>query len=369
MISTWIIAAVEESRRSKDNSIDSPLGRLESLTSWSANTLDDNDGTDSNSSKLNMSEQLGDLIEFMEMALLSPMDLHDEIHPQPKPFDSSNLNSGATTPVARKGGKSNQIPAVNYAPFTVKTEDDTTNAEEELQRVDRIARYNLGGTSGLIYILQKLPSDLEIPERLGNLLAATGLWNMLDSNRTGDELASAPVRRGLYSLLTVLVTRHETYTKEKLLTVAGPAVLSSVWKETDGSVLGGVVVAEAVTVLLTRFREVWLLHNDGAAEESGTQEQADDDGEESDAASESEDEADADPVKAYGDRVEADDVKKATLTTNKATLGSKAYSDFLAYLQKGCNGSPNEGYPTVLVVLSTIPAEVSRTRSIVSIHR
>lgn len=37
---------------------------------------------------------------------------------------------------------------------------------------------------------------------------------------------------------------------------------------------------------------------------------------------------------------------------------SEAYREFLQFLELGCAGSPVDGYPTVLVVLSTIPSSV-----------
>jgi E3 ubiquitin-protein ligase listerin len=38
--------------------------------------------------------------------------------------------------------------------------------------------------------------------------------------------------------------------------------------------------------------------------------------------------------------------------------GSLAYQEFLQFLELGCSGSPRDGYPTVVVVLSTIPSHV-----------
>ncbi len=39
--------------------------------------------------------------------------------------------------------------------------------------------------------------------------------------------------------------------------------------------------------------------------------------------------------------------------------GNWPYHKFLKFLQSGCNGSPLEGYPIVVLVLSTIPHAVS----------
>lgn len=35
-----------------------------------------------------------------------------------------------------------------------------------------------------------------------------------------------------------------------------------------------------------------------------------------------------------------------------------AYSEFLQFLELGCSGSPTQGYPTIVVILSTIPSSV-----------
>ena len=37
---------------------------------------------------------------------------------------------------------------------------------------------------------------------------------------------------------------------------------------------------------------------------------------------------------------------------------SQAYVEFLQFLQLGCSGSPLQGYPTVMIILSTIPSSV-----------
>jgi len=39
---------------------------------------------------------------------------------------------------------------------------------------------------------------------------------------------------------------------------------------------------------------------------------------------------------------------------------SQAYLEFLQFLQLGCSGSPLQGYPTVVITLSTIPSSVRR---------
>ena len=44
--------------------------------------------------------------------------------------------------------------------------------------------------------------------------------------------------------------------------------------------------------------------------------------------------------------------------TKEGKKSSGAYQDFLHFLQLGCSESPVQGYPTVLIALSTIPSSV-----------
>lgn len=42
---------------------------------------------------------------------------------------------------------------------------------------------------------------------------------------------------------------------------------------------------------------------------------------------------------------------------------SPAYREFLQFLELGCSGSPLQGYPTIIVIISTIPPSVRGSRS------
>lgn len=75
-----------------------------------------------------------------------------------------------------------------------------------------------------------------------------------------------------------------------------------------------------------------------------------------DVESESEDEEDEGEDEEEGEQTKtAEEV--ATLKTPKPSL---AYQEFLQFLQLGCSGSPVQGYPTVMIILSTIPSSVSQ---------
>ena len=45
-------------------------------------------------------------------------------------------------------------------------------------------------------------------------------------------------------------------------------------------------------------------------------------------------------------------------STTALTSPSEAYTEFLQFLATGCSGSPTQGYPTVILILSTIPSSV-----------
>lgn len=53
-----------------------------------------------------------------------------------------------------------------------------------------------------------------------------------------------------------------------------------------------------------------------------------------------------------------DDVKKSLSEGVNITRPSRAYQEFLGFLESGCAGAPLQGYPAVVVFVSTIPSSV-----------
>lgn len=53
------------------------------------------------------------------------------------------------------------------------------------------------------------------------------------------------------------------------------------------------------------------------------------------------------------------DMAKGPIRDAKPDAKPAAYGDFLQFLQLGCNGSPVQGYPVVVIVLSTLSSPVS----------
>lgn len=56
--------------------------------------------------------------------------------------------------------------------------------------------------------------------------------------------------------------------------------------------------------------------------------------------------------------VENDDEPQHAASSLPQKQASQAYREFLQFLQLGCSGSPLQGYPTVMIILSTIPSSV-----------
>ena len=64
------------------------------------------------------------------------------------------------------------------------------------------------------------------------------------------------------------------------------------------------------------------------------------------------------------DEVDEDEHKEGTLNCAQQTqspnghVESHAYKEFLQFLELGCYGSALQGYPTIIIIMSTIPTSV-----------
>ncbi|EIW76996.1 hypothetical protein CONPUDRAFT_157270 [Coniophora puteana RWD-64-598 SS2] len=150
---------------------------------------------------------------------------------------------------------------------------------------------------------------------------------------------------------------------EPLLSVLGPAVLRSAWVETDPGVRSA--ITRPVLIFLKEYPNAWLVDAEAAAaagvshdgdredEEKGELEGGDEDEDEG-----TEDDGDESGEENDGEALAATTSVKHPLAPTRRQLPSPAYTDFLSYLALGCAGSPIEGYPSVLIVLSTIPSSI-----------
>lgn len=69
------------------------------------------------------------------------------------------------------------------------------------------------------------------------------------------------------------------------------------------------------------------------------------------------------PAEDYSDSDHSDDEDQSEAHRNTATTShhvepSTPYREFLQFLEHACSGSPAQGYPTVVIILSTIASPV-----------
>lgn len=346
-------AAVEEGRRGTVGSGEEAMTAWEDFVEWQEEAKGENaDGT---ITKLSMAENLELLVNYLRLAVLDPQELYRQVHPPP-------VKASEPPPpvlVGKKGakgkGSQSQTPKGYYTPST-ETEPEETE-EDIIALNERNTRYQMSGLVGLAYLLRNVSTEALEKEYFVNFLSDPQLWRLFTTPANSSEsadVAAPPVRQALYEALLVLSTRHESYMRSKLFTTAGPVFLRNVWTEADASVWSGRAVPDAVVAFLTKFKEIWLYEDNDSDEQvepgnADVKESAEDSAEETEEG-DSDSEAE-DAVRASGLAVRA--------TNSKAsTIGQIAYRDFLAYLQRACNGSPFIGYQFVLVVVSTIPETV-----------
>lgn len=307
IVGSWLSAAVEEGRRPGGRDC---MAAFERVADWSGAAEPDE------AQQLNMPDHLANIVGYLRLATLAPAELHEDIHPPPLPSTSAS-NSGRSTPAkTSKSAPHPFISEMSAASYEQREADEKARQDAAVIEEETFNRYRFFGLLALTYVLQSVATlgDLE------SFLQEESLWDLVASG-------TPPVRRAVYLVIQALVTKHHDFCKERLVAVIGSHLLSNVWKEEDAGVWSGGAVSEALLLFLTKFRQVWLL--DGQAGD-----QNEDDNKDDDASDSSED------------------------STDGAGAGHAGFESFLSFLQKGCNGFPAEGYPTLLVVLSTVPEQI-----------
>lgn len=344
-------AAVEEGRRGTVGSGEEAMAAWEDFVEWQGDSQSEE--TDGSVTKLNMAENLEILVDYLRLAVLDPQELYRQVHPPPVKASEPP----APVLIGKKGakgkGSQSQTPK-GYLTPSAEAEPEETE-EDIIALTERNTRYQISGLVGLAYLLRHVSTDALEKEYFGGFLSDPQLWRLFTTpaNSTEpSEVAAPPVRQALYETLLVLSTSHESYMRSNLYATAGPVFLRNVWTETDASVWSGRAVPDAVVAFLTKFKEIWLFEDTDKQEDPENDDDKDpvecspEDTEEEDSETESEKEVQA---------IVPDDPATGLELT---TIGQIAYHDFLAYLQRACNGSPFIGYQLVLVVVSTIPETV-----------
>ncbi|KAF9652581.1 hypothetical protein BDM02DRAFT_3088924 [Thelephora ganbajun] len=249
------------------------------------------------------------LISFIRQTIFDPLGVYSAVNPTQPSVD--------TKPV-KKGVKPQ--PRVQGPP-------ETPPADEEPE-AERKGRVRAGGLGSVKYILgiNLLRLGASSREAIEEILSSSLLWTSLscgeqppsdDSECFGYE--QPLVRRAAWSLLfSVLLERRGEL--DAFLSTLSVSILRSAWVERD--VVVRTNMWQPLLKFITEYPQCWELDAHFRKDADG---------------SESESETVSDP----------------------GLLPSVAYKDFLRFLELGCRGSPRQGYPVLVIVLSTIPHSVS----------
>ncbi|KAK7439775.1 hypothetical protein VKT23_017349 [Stygiomarasmius scandens] len=145
-----------------------------------------------------------------------------------------------------------------------------------------------------------------------------------------------------FSRLECTQAANTAYFNE-ILPIMSTAVLRSAFVEQDTAVQ--VAMWQPLLVFLKEVRDAWQLEMTFSAKQRQTEGREEEEEEENEDGEDGED-GEEETTNAKGEK----DIRRQ--------LVSLAYLDFLQFLQLGCSGSPIQGYPTVVIILSTIPSEV-----------
>ncbi|WVQ74909.1 hypothetical protein IAR50_004517 [Cryptococcus sp. DSM 104548] len=318
VLGSWMVAALEEGRRSGGAALKSWVGS----TTWKL--------TGEGDERIDLSQQLDALVEYLTLSTVDPVTLHDNIHPAPVFSESA---SQAPTP---KKNPNKAAKSKTPAPISRQVATPVPAEEEEVVE-ERLVRYRVGGLVGLTSLLQSWSQigATELPEGLVSLLRNPGLWialspEIIDKTENPGALGTAqpPIRRAAYSLLNVLITSFDKIIGEpEVLKMVSSAVLGGCWMEKEAAVWE--TAGSAVAKFVRRWPECWTLT---ATTRPVKDEESSDD-------HDSETEQDA----------------PATQSEGSPQVTFPHYTSFLDFASTICPSIPGLTYPIILVVLSTLP--------------
>ncbi|KAF8151620.1 hypothetical protein B0H34DRAFT_801324 [Crassisporium funariophilum] len=236
---------------------------------------------------------------FVQRAILDPSGVYTYLNPVPPPAPLAPVkrNAGKLSSVSTPGG--DQTPRLKID-------------EQEESKQDRRARLRIAALGAARWILGSTPT---LPE---DFFSNPALWSSLNSSEICPwvEMESfgfgqPNVRKAAWSLLQSLVTTHKEAVRSLLPTLS-TAVLRSAWMELDTMVQA--TLWQPLLVFLKQYPQSWTLD--------------------------------------MGENDNEEDVAES----EESRPNSRAYQEFLRFLQLGCSGSPQQGYPTVVLIVSTIPS-------------
>ncbi|KZS97217.1 hypothetical protein SISNIDRAFT_482151 [Sistotremastrum niveocremeum HHB9708] len=260
------------------------------------------------------------LLAFLRESFFDPEVVYNRLNPPrvPGTVNSSRATSKAGTPMP------DDEPSLR-----------AKGENEEEEEADRHARLRFGALGSLRWVLECPCATVLWPD-LNVIFESTAFWSALScsseppfspSASYGHGIAAVPVRKAAWSLLQSLLSTSEGRI-QGLIDVVGPAVVRSAWIESDAIVRSG--MWEPLVVFLSKFPQSWTVP-------PRVNEDADADDSESDTEHHTD-------VPSKHDRHPHDE--------------KAAYREFLEFLELGCGGSPLQGYPTIMIVISTLPSRI-----------
>ncbi|KAF8828303.1 hypothetical protein HHX47_DHR4000608 [Lentinula edodes] len=283
---------------------------------------------------------------------------HDKLTGNQKTQIHSKGAKGKTTPV--KGKSTSSTPKTSAGNPDVKQlqgfDDPPLDSLET--DTDRDARLRVSGLGALAWVL----SASYLAETL-DVLSDARLWSSLAGYDFGSfGFEQPPVRKAAWRLVGTVsgalgnfkpsvtaATQSSPSTDEKilkLLRILSFSVFHNAWTEQDAGVQG--VMWQPLLRFLKDNPEAWQweMGYNYTAEINLRMRDVD-------AGSDAGSDSDSESASSDG---EDEDVRKGTEVPPFAA--SRAFKSFLSFLACGCNGSPIQAYPAVMVVLSTIPSSI-----------
>ncbi|KAF8650294.1 hypothetical protein AX16_005322 [Volvariella volvacea WC 439] len=317
---------------------------------------------------------------FVRRAALDPQGMYDELNPPPPVAPPPPAHAlAAKGRGGRHGGGG--LPASRSAPVISmsKRGDDEAAArgksdELEESETDRRARIRISAFGTIRWLLENVDiksldaadSQVDKPEQeQDDIFQNPALWSALYHAEScpfapGLEsfgFAQPNVRKAAWTLLQTLL-RSWKGRLQSYIPLLSTAVLRSAWVESDTNV--HTAMWQPLLTFLKEFPGAWDLDRNSSLTSSASLASIDEEDEGSDSeAGDEEDDEDEDGAHEEAalkpSKSSASAVSKNQAPESKTSI---AYTEFLQFLQLGCGGSPVQGYPTVVIILSTIPSNI-----------
>ncbi|KAI0075975.1 hypothetical protein K474DRAFT_1645833 [Panus rudis PR-1116 ss-1] len=276
---------------------------------------------------------------FLQRVLLDPGGVYLNVNP-PQP-------AAPPPPPTKKGGSKSASKAGTPVRRDSEQVIRAKPEEDEESEGDRNARLRIGAFGAAEWALSTHATIVTDPEKVKEYLALfdnAALWTALYHGRHAPYLSEIEafgwnqpnVRKATWSFLQILIRTRKEHLQSLLPTLSS-AVLRSAWVEPDSGVRN--VMWPALLTFLKEYPNAWELEATPHVDEEDEEDDSDND---------------------EGSQPES---KPQPITPHITTPipQSQAYQEFLQFLELGCSGSPIQGYPAVLIILSTIPPSIFAT--------